>query len=280
MKLKSKLYHQVKNSTTSIFSAYYYTGNSQHGNDAHFHKNYEIINVIEGICTVYYKNTEFILNKGDMIFVEPFVAHSIVPSEDSEVRSSVFSKNLIYSLSNYIEGYRAVSPLFHPGTSIIDYYNSELTRCFGKSTSVNERLSAEMTVIVKGCLYAVGGEFMRLAELVPTEKHSDTLIQEVIDHIAKNYLSNLSLRDIANKLGYSYHYVSRLFNNALGISFKFLLNLYRAEYAVALLEDTRMPIGEIAFKSGFQNVRSFNEHCKSMYGKTPREIRKIAQLIV
>ena len=277
--MKAKLYHQTENSFSSLFSAYYYTSTAQYEDNLHFHKSYEIINVVEGICTVRYKNSDFTLKKGDAFFIEPFASHGMQICENSEVRSCVFPKNLIYSLSNYLEGYRASSPLFHPNAPIIDYYNSEITRCFGRSNSVNDRLSAEKTVIVKGCLYAIGGEFMRLAELIPSEKHSDTIIQEVIDYVSKNYLSDISLRDIAHELGYSYHYVSRLFNNTLGINFKFLLNLYRAEYAVALLEDTRMPIGDIAYKSGFQSVRSFNEHCKAMYGKPPRDIRKESGLI-
>ena len=278
--MKPSIYHQVENSTRSLFSTYYYTEYSQYTDKLHFHKSYEIINVIKGSCTVNYKNTDITLNMGEAIFIEPFASHGISLLPSAEVRCSVFSKNLIYSLSNYIENYRAPDPIFRPNPTVIDYYNSEITRCFGKVTSVNDQLPADKTVIVKGCLYAMGGEFMRLVQLVPTEKYSENVIQEVIDRIAKNYLYDISLRDIAHELGYSYHYVSRLFNNTMGISFKFLLNLYRVEYAVALIEDTRMPIGEIAFKSGFQNIKSFNTNCKLMYGETPREIRKKAGIIV
>ena len=278
--MKPNVYHQVENSTYSLFSTYYYTDRSQYADKLHFHKNYEIINVIKGYCTVNYKNTDITLNIGEAIFIEPFASHGISLSTGAEVRSTVFQKNLIYSLSNYIENYRAPNPVFHPNATVSDYYNTELARCFGYDESVNDQLPADKTVIVKGCLYAMGGEFMRLVELVPTEKYSENVIQEVIDRISKNYLSDISLKELAHELGYSYHYVSRLFNNTMGISFKFLLNLYRSEHAAALLEDTDMPIGEIAFKSGFQNIKSFNTNCKLIYGKTPREIRKKAGSIM
>ena len=161
----------------------------------------------------------------------------------------------------------------------MQYYNTELYRTFGTEPSVTEKLEAATNLLVKGCLYSVTGEFLRCAELVPREKNTDSIIQEMIEYISHNYLADISLRDLSNALGYSYHYLSRSFNSTLGINFKQLLNRYRMEYAFALLEDTRIPIGEIAYQSGFQNIRTFNDNCKLMYGKTPREIRLSAQKI-
>ena len=182
------------------------------------------------------------------------------------------------TLANYIEGHNPSTPIFRPSEKVIDYYNAELMRCFGKEPSVNEHLPSDKTIAVKGCLYAIGGEFLRQVSLIPAEKSNDTIIQDIIDYIAKNYTSDISLHDIARELGYSYHYLSRIFNNTLGINFKSLLNIYRADYSIALLQNTRMPIGEIAFKCGFQTIRSFNEYCKKLYDKTPGEIRKISKV--
>lgn len=272
-------YHQSENSTFSIFSSYYYDSETPCPCGQHFHKNYEIINVIEGNCIIAYKSERLTLQKGDAILIEPFIPHGIVPSDGAEVRSVVFHKLLIYSLSNIIEGYHPNTPLFRPSGSVTQHYNTELMKCFGRNTTVNDRLAPEQMVAVKGCLYSISGDFLRQVELIPAEKNHDSIIQEIIDYVAKNYVLDISLRNIARELGYSYHYLSRIFNNTMGINFKSLLNLYRADYAVALLEDTRMPIGEIAYKSGFQNLRSFNWHCKAIYGKTPRDIRRTSQLI-
>ena len=278
--MKQPLYHQAENSSFSILSVYLYSNGQPCKDGMHFHKNYEFINAIEGSCEVNYKNTSFSLKKGDAILIEPFIPHEIILAKNSQVRSVVFHKLLIYSLSNIIEGYHPETPIFRPNVPIVQYYNTELTRCFGTETSKKERLSSEEMLTVKGCLYAMGSELIRQIKLIPAEKINDTLIQETIEYVSRNYKSNISLKEIARTLGYSYHYLSRLFNNTLGINFKSLLNLYRAEYAAALLEDTRMPIGEIAFKSGFQNIRSFNEYCKAIYGKTPKEIRKTSQLVI
>jgi AraC-like DNA-binding protein len=53
-----------------------------------------------------------------------------------------------------------------------------------------------------------------------------------------------------------------------------VLNKYRIEQAVAYLQETDQPISAIAFASGFQSIRSFNDACLKYYKKTPSKIRE------
>ena len=276
--MKPNLHHQAENSSFSIFSSYYYDDEFPYSDNLHFHKNYEIINIIEGTCEITYQKKTFTLTEGDAILIKPFVFHGIVLKKNAKVRCAVSHKLLLYTLANYIDGYTPSTPIFRPSEKVIDYYNSELMRCFGKEPSVSEHLPSDKTLAVKGCLYAIGGEFLRQVSLIPSEKSNDSIIQDIIDYIAKNYTADISLHDIARELGYSYHYLSRIFNCTLGINFKTLLNIYRADYSIALLQNTPMQIGEIAYKCGFQTIRSFNECCKKLYDKTPSEIRKISKV--
>lgn len=277
--MKPNIYHQSENTSFITFSTCLYSIDAPYESSLHFHKNYEIINVIEGFCVVTHKKNRYTLKKGDAIFVEPFITHGIELGDGAVVRSTTVHQNLIFTIVNFIEAYHPETPIFVPSASVIEYYNAELERCFGKQAFKTDLLIPEYMLTAKGCLYAIGAEFVRQAKFVLTEKTPYSLIQDMIEYIDKNYLQDITMRELANTLGYSYHYLSRTFNSALDMSFNSLLNHYRIEHAVALLHDTRIPIGEIIFKSGFKNQHSFNECCMKFYNKTPREIRKRSQLI-
>ena len=58
------------------------------------------------------------------------------------------------------------------------------------------------------------------------------------------------------------------------MSFSDLLSLYRLEAAAALLDETDKKITEIAFESGFQSIRSFNNSFRAQFGMSPSEYKK------
>ena len=169
----------------------------------------------------------------------------------------------------------------------LEYIKDELTaqdaakqdgRCVipdgkGKVKRCPCRIPEKQRMMVKGCLYIMSSEFLNSAVLVPSNS-ADALMTDVVQYIADHYKSDISLQDIAREKGYSYHYLSRTFNKIFNINFKSMLNQYRMEYAYYLLQDTTLPIGQIAFESGFQSIRSLDHVCRQTYGRSPKEMRK------
>ena len=83
-----------------------------------------------------------------------------------------------------------------------------------------------------------------------------------------------TLKQAAALFGYEYPYLSRLLNRNFAISFTELLAGYRVEHALRLLQETALPITDIAERSGFQSIRSFNLSFKKYTGQTPAYYRK------
>ena len=73
--------------------------------------------------------------------------------------------------------------------------------------------------------------------------------------------------------GYSAHYLSRVFSEAVGINFRRFVNELRLEYARELLTTTDLPVTEIAYKSGFGSIRSFNRAFGEEYHSVPKKSR-------
>ena len=84
------------------------------------------------------------------------------------------------------------------------------------------------------------------------------MITVISDYIHQNYTGKITLRDIAKETGYDYNYMSRYFHRTFNMKFNDYVNTCRLENAITLLRNTDKSILNLAYESGFQSVRSFN----------------------
>lgn len=86
---------------------------------------------------------------------------------------------------------------------------------------------------------------------------------------------DLTLEELAERLGVSAPQLSELLNSHVGTTFRAYLNGLRIERAKgALLEDGASTILDIAFESGFNSKSAFNAAFRNATGLTPSEYRK------
>ncbi|WP_079085530.1 DNA-3-methyladenine glycosylase 2 family protein [Streptomyces dysideae] len=78
---------------------------------------------------------------------------------------------------------------------------------------------------------------------------------------------------LATRLGYSARQLQRQLTAELGAGPVALARSQRAHTARVLLQTTELPITEIAFASGFASVRQFNDTIRTVYDRTPSELR-------
>lgn len=84
------------------------------------------------------------------------------------------------------------------------------------------------------------------------------------------------LEDIASQFGLSSRQLRRIVQRELGVSPIELMQTRRLLLAKQLLTETRLPITEIAFASGFCSLRRFNDAFGSRYRMPPSKLRKQA----
>ena len=89
----------------------------------------------------------------------------------------------------------------------------------------------------------------------------------------------LSLEKLARLLGTNTAYLSRAFNEGLGLSFNEAINRLRVEAVRRELADPENPreLLDIAFAAGFSSKSSFNRVFKALTGDTPSRIREQAR---
>ncbi len=79
---------------------------------------------------------------------------------------------------------------------------------------------------------------------------------------------------LAERLGVGERQLRRLFQQHLGASPLAVAQTRRVLLAKQLIQETDLPMAQVALASGFGSVRRFNETFADLYGKPPRELRK------
>jgi len=89
-------------------------------------------------------------------------------------------------------------------------------------------------------------------------------------------LDEAGIDDLAERLGVGGRQLRRLFREHLGASPIAVAQTRRILLAKQLIHETRLPMAEIAFASGFGSIRRFNEAFSSLFGRPPGELRRRA----
>lgn len=99
------------------------------------------------------------------------------------------------------------------------------------------------------------------------------LSRKIAQFISDNLHRGLTLKLLAEFLGYSEKYCSDLFRSTMGESFTRYLKRERTDTAVTLLQNTDKPIADIASSLGFSDQFSFSHFFKRATGRSPRDFR-------
>lgn len=91
--------------------------------------------------------------------------------------------------------------------------------------------------------------------------------------IAQGALDEEGVEPLAERLGVTARHLRRLFDQHLGASPLEVAGTQRVHFARKLLEETAMPMTEVAHAAGFASVRRFNEAMRDALGATPTELR-------
>jgi AraC family transcriptional regulator, regulatory protein of adaptative response / DNA-3-methyladenine glycosylase II len=82
---------------------------------------------------------------------------------------------------------------------------------------------------------------------------------------------------LARKLGYSERQLHRVLLAEIGTGALSLARAQRARTARMLLQSTNMPITHVAFAAGFSSLRQFNHTVRTVFARTPTELRRASR---
>ena len=107
----------------------------------------------------------------------------------------------------------------------------------------------------------------------PAWEGTSTTVRRGLRLIADGALDDDSIETLADRLGVTSRHLRRLFGKHLGASPLAVAHTQRLHFAKRLIDQTAMPMAEVALASGFGSTRRFNDAFRESYGRTPRELR-------
>jgi AraC-like DNA-binding protein/DNA-binding response OmpR family regulator len=113
------------------------------------------------------------------------------------------------------------------------------------------------------------------AEALPP--HTSALVKRALAYLHQNYARPLARWEIAEAVGVSEDYLSRVFSRELGLSPWDYLNRYRMQRAKELLRCTNDSIRSIAHQVGFKDQAYFSRVFRKQTGSSPNEFRETTE---
>jgi AraC family transcriptional regulator, regulatory protein of adaptative response / DNA-3-methyladenine glycosylase II len=100
------------------------------------------------------------------------------------------------------------------------------------------------------------------------------LVRAALARIEGGFLDEASVDDLGRALGVTGRHLRRAMEAELGVTPVELAQSRRLALAKQLLQDTPLPLAEIAFASGFSSVRRFNALFAARFGRPPSALRR------
>ncbi|MGM9681922.1 MAG: helix-turn-helix domain-containing protein [Eubacteriales bacterium] len=245
----------------------------------HMHENIEVNMVTSGQILYIVDRRTYVLRPGDILLIGCYIPHTwiIGPGSDIATMELVFHGSLLEEGNSLLrdtpsfiaartggiyhipadKSERAAALLRH----MQDEYDNDRS---GKRFSLQLMLYQFLLEFIR----AEDDSILRSIESIhPTVKGAQTYIRE---HLAEHP----AVADIATAVSVTPNYLSSLFRKHTGIGISDYINTMRIEKTVKLLQNSNIPISEVARTSGFTSVSNFYRVFSEYYGISPLKMRQ------
>jgi AraC-like DNA-binding protein len=253
----------------------------------HWHTDAEIIMPIESDYKVIIDETTYHLNADDIMVIAPGELHQLYAPFTGHRIILQFDCTLLYSLSGFNSVFHMFRPCLTVTPSSMPDIHKELSVLILNITSeyfstLPFREASAYSMLI--CFFTTLGRkcINRNDKFSAIKKQKQ---QEYIDLFLKvcNYINDhctedIKIDDIASIAGFSKYHFARLFKQVMNIScYEYLINR-RIIYAEKLLIQPDLSIMQVAMKSGFSSLATFNRVFKAKNHCTPKDYKSFYKI--
>lgn len=264
-------------SGTSITGNCYQT--SGRLSDMHVHKEYEFIRLDAGTLRCQTLDSVFIVNQGDVLFINSHIPHSTFVTSSSEQDTVIQFGSPVKSETafHYLVRFTSLcnTPIFlfkagMPETAEIQKYLSEVVNEYAyREPFWDEYVHANINLLLASLR-----RFGVISDSIYTKSDKFNKLKPVLEYINENYSENISTITLCNILHFNETYFCRFFKEIVGTNPINYINFVRICKAEHLLK-RNMSLSEITDKTGFSSLSYFNRIFKKFNHCSPTEYRKI-----
>ncbi len=250
----------------------------------HWHTDAEIIMPIENTYKVVIDETTYNLNVEDIIVIPSGELHQLYAPPTGRRIILQFDCNMLYSL----DGFNSAFHMFHPCMTItpasMPNVHKELSTLIQNITSeyfstMPLREASVYSMLIR-FFTTLGRDCINRNENLSNMKNQKQLeyidlFFKVCNYINEHCTENIRLDDMASIAGFSKFHFARLFKQFMNTScYNYLIDR-RIMEAEKLLIVPDLTIMQVAMKSGFSSLATFNRLFKAKKRCTPTEYKSL-----
>ncbi|MFM9331774.1 helix-turn-helix domain-containing protein [Paenibacillus mesotrionivorans] len=248
----------------------------------HYHKEIELILMLQGRYGFYLNETPVVLQPGELILIGSNELHTDYPCDNGSYL--VFQFDIQEHLENSgLPYYRYFADPSVP-LSRLNYIFQEnhevrqtVARCI---QSINEEFLAKqdgyeiaISIQIKQIILSLLRADSR--KVIPSRENSDIIrLRPVLDYIDIHLSDKLQVEEACKLANMSYHYFVKYFKKTMGISFVDYITLKKIRRAERLLLTKDLSISQIGEEVGMSNMAHFYKMFRKFKACSPNEFRK------
>lgn len=254
----------------------------------HCHEFVEFVYVISGSGIHEYQGKSTRIEAGDVLFIEPETPHAFHVQDETLVKYNVlfqpsfFAKELSILFTNpsyvsfyYLEPFLRSTPL-PSHLHLLPTERVGLQHLLDQITAEYQEKKPGYDIIIKTKLVEC---FIYLSRCYQDHKQiKNQSISELMDQVKQfielHYDESFSLYELSQICGMSESSLRHHFKAHTGYSLLDYRNNVRLKIAEQLLQNTKLPISEIALEIGFNDISFFNRLFRKNHNMSPRQYRK------
>ena len=248
----------------------------------HWHDEFEIIYVRSGFLTVSISGESYIGKTGDAFVVSPGNLH-LMGSDTGIVDYYTFLFPLKYIsfrtddmldeklLEPLNSGHLMIGPRVKDTAKelceqLIEIYMAKKDESESKiTTQIRTKIILLQFIL----------EMWKKGFVIENDTSGRNIVEkEMVSYIQQNFTGKISLREFGEQFHLSEKYISRYFKEHFHITLSQYVTYLRLEHAKQLLQDTDIPVTDVAMQSGYQNVSYFIRSFQKAYAVSPLKYRK------
>lgn len=254
----------------------------------HSHDEYELHLILDTYGRAFVGDYIGEFRPGMLYLTGPDLPHNWVTdktgNDEVEIRDMLvqFSQQSIDQLSDAFPEFSELGSMLELARSGIEFVGFNPTFARGhfeaiRDSSGTERIVAFLRFLVRINEHIEKRPLSVVAVAHPEGSSKQARIAVVVDHIARNFASEISVESASEMAGMSATSFSRNFQKVTGNRFTDFVNRVRIGQACSMLYATDDQVSEICYKVGYQNLANFNRHFLKMKSMTPSSYRKVAR---
>ena len=234
---------------------------------AHIHDEIELAYVKRGGGTAWRDGRKYILTEDSFFLTLPNQVHYYTDFEEGEYLVLIMKPSCLLRYGEvFSEGTLTDMVGLGPGeekTQIV----------YLVETAYRNFVRNGYSDVIAAYLTALFGKLLPLCSIEKAEASQDNVLR-ILQFCANHYKEDLSVESVAENLSVSRSCVSHIFSRRICMNFCDYINLLRLQEAETLLRNRHYSITEIANRSGFATIRTFNRAFLKKHGIAPTAYRK------